>query len=76
MENNRKGILGKALQVRKGTRRYFKAIAFTVKAMIGLMQHVRRERSMPPGMKQREAVIRELDSALIKATIQTKEWLL
>ncbi len=37
MENNRKGILGKALQVRKGTRRYFKAIAFTVKAMISLM---------------------------------------
>ncbi len=76
MENNRKGLLGKAFQVRKGTRRYFKVVAFTVKAMIGLMLEVRRERNMPPGIKKREAVVRELDSALIKATIQTKEWLL
>jgi hypothetical protein len=37
MENNGKGMLGKAFQIRKGTRRYFKAIAFTIKAMISLM---------------------------------------
>jgi len=51
MENNRKGMLGKAFQIRKSTRRYFKAIAFTIKAMISIMLKVRRDRNLPPGMK-------------------------
>ena len=69
MENNRRGLLGKALKVKKGSRRYLKAVAFAIKAMISLMLEVRRERNMPPGAKRREAVVKELDSALIKATV-------
>ncbi len=69
MESNRNGLFGKALKVKKGTRRYLKVVAFTIKAMISLMLEVRRERNMPPGAKRREAVVKELDSALIKATV-------
>jgi hypothetical protein len=66
---NRKGLLGNGLKVKKGTRRYLKVIAFTVKAMIGLMLEVRREKNLPPGAKRRDIVVKELDSALIKATV-------
>jgi len=66
---NRLGFLGKPIKVKKGSRRYLKIIAFSVKSMIGLMLEVRRNRNMPPGAKKRDMVVKELDSALIKATV-------
>jgi uncharacterized protein (UPF0147 family) len=48
--------------VKKGSKRYLKAVARSIMSWLSILKQVRNERSVPPEIRRRENIVKDLDN--------------